>query len=55
MSPWVVVDTDVFTYLWQKTNDYEQYGRHLVGKVVLVTDPWVELVGFASGSPRSGG
>jgi hypothetical protein len=36
MTGFVIVDTDVFSYLWQKKNKYQQYAPYLEGSVPVL-------------------
>ena len=36
MSNFVIVDTDVFSYFWQKKNNYQDYAPYLVGAVPVL-------------------
>jgi tRNA(fMet)-specific endonuclease VapC len=54
MTSFVVVDTDVFSFLWQKKNSHHLYAQHLVGKVPVLSFTSVAEAYFGATKARWG-
>ena len=54
MTGFVIVDTDVFSSLWQKKNNHHLYTQHLVGRVPVLSFTSVAEAHFGATKARWG-